>query len=173
MPPAAARPPESRSERPYIFAGLGCPVSGGPAVSHEIPIQTTANLRTKILDFRGFDSSGILDSGVEFSCPSDNFPDFFEPTNLGSDNLSREIGRPTPGGVIRVQPARDRFALESLAPIDHRTQQAIPDDPSIFKYSGLTTENQYKLYGQFSSFQFAKLQIEGFNSHIQMQVIMC
>ena len=51
---------------------------------------TTANLRTKILDFRGSDSSRILISRggiLRKSCGS------LASTNLGRDDLSREIGR--------------------------------------------------------------------------------
>ena len=45
----------------------------------------TANLRTKILDFRGFDSSRILILRGGH----------FESSNLSRDHLSREIGRMT------------------------------------------------------------------------------
>ena len=49
-------------------------------------ITYTANLRTKILDFKGFDSSRI------FNLRGDSeFPGKFESTNLGRDNLGREI----------------------------------------------------------------------------------
>ena len=41
----------------------------------------TANLRTKILDFRGFDSSRILIEGEEFPGPGE-FPGKFESSNL-------------------------------------------------------------------------------------------
>ena len=52
----------------------------------------TANLRTKILDFRGFDSSRIL--GLRGGIPQAHrkFPGNVELTNLGRDNASREIG---------------------------------------------------------------------------------
>ena len=55
---------------------------------------TTANLCTKILDFRGFDSSIILilRGGILMSR---EFPGMFESTNLRRGNLSREIGRRT------------------------------------------------------------------------------
>ena len=53
---------------------------------------STANLRTKILDFRGFDSSIILRlrGGILMSIGS--FPESLVSRNLSRDNLSREIG---------------------------------------------------------------------------------
>ena len=54
--------------------------------------SSTANLRTKILDFRGFDSSIILILRGG-NLMSREFPAKFESSNLGRDNLSREIGR--------------------------------------------------------------------------------
>ena len=55
--------------------------------------QVTANLRTKILDFRGFDSSRILSFKGWNSHIHGEFPGSFESTNLSRDNLSRESGR--------------------------------------------------------------------------------
>ena len=56
-------------------------------------IGRTVNLRTKILDFRGFDSSRIL---ILNSQAQREFPGKFESSNLSRDNLSREIGRGSP-----------------------------------------------------------------------------
>ena len=56
----------------------------------------TANLRTKIMDFRGFDSSIILNLKGWNSHVQRGFPGNVESTNLGGDNLSREIGRRAP-----------------------------------------------------------------------------
>ena len=51
----------------------------------------TANLCTKIMDFRGFDSSRILIGWN--SQAHGELPRKFESSNLSRDNLSREIGR--------------------------------------------------------------------------------
>ena len=68
----------------------------------------TANLLTKIQDFRGFDSSIIvdiegLDSHVHWEIPTK-----FESTNLSRDDLSRETGRnrkvPTRGYLFSANP---------------------------------------------------------------------
>ena len=53
----------------------------------------TANLRTKILDFRGFDSSIILVLRGWNSQAHGEFLGWFESSNLSRDNLSWEIGR--------------------------------------------------------------------------------
>ena len=53
----------------------------------------TASLRTKILDFRGFDSSIILILRCGILMSTGNLPEKFESKNRGRDNLSREIGR--------------------------------------------------------------------------------
>ena len=53
---------------------------------------TAANLLTKILDFRGFDSSIILIKGWN-SDVHRGFPGKLESSNLSRDNISREIGR--------------------------------------------------------------------------------
>ena len=58
--------------------------------------STPANLRTKILDFRGFGSSIILclRGGIRRSVESyRKSPGKFESTNLSRDNLSEELGR--------------------------------------------------------------------------------
>ena len=57
------------------------------------PAQLTANLRTKILDFRGFDSSIILSRGGGISHVHRGSPISFESTKLSRDDLSGEIGR--------------------------------------------------------------------------------
>ena len=53
----------------------------------------SANLRTKILDFRGFDSSRILVLRGGILMSIGEIPSNCESTNLSRDNLSREIGR--------------------------------------------------------------------------------
>ena len=61
--------------------------SGIPAPCFEhTGFELTANLRTKILDFRGFDSSRILNlrGGILM---------YVESTTLSRNNLSTEIGR--------------------------------------------------------------------------------
>ena len=60
---------------------------------HWLPLPTMANLRTKILDFRGFDSSRILTLRGRITRPIGNFPGKIESRNLSRDNISREIGR--------------------------------------------------------------------------------
>ena len=59
------------------------------------PPKSTANLRTQILDFRGFDSNIILilRAGILMSI-GNKYPGNYESTNLSRDNISREIGRP-------------------------------------------------------------------------------
>ena len=52
-----------------------------------------AYLRTKIMDFRRFDSSRVLISRGGILMSIGNVPEVFESTNLSRDNLSREIGR--------------------------------------------------------------------------------
>ena len=51
-----------------------------------------ANLRTNIMDFRGFDSSIILNVRGGILMSIGNFPVKFESSNLSRDNVSREIG---------------------------------------------------------------------------------
>ena len=53
----------------------------------------TANLLTKILDFREFDASIILSFKGWNSHVPRGFPGNYESTNLSMHNLSREIGR--------------------------------------------------------------------------------
>ena len=57
------------------------------------PYWATANLRTKILDFRGFDSSKILISRGRILMAIGGFPGKLESTNLSREILSKEIGR--------------------------------------------------------------------------------
>ena len=54
--------------------------------------MNTANLRTKIMDFRGFGSSRtlILRGGIPRA--HREFPGKLASSNLSRDNLSREIG---------------------------------------------------------------------------------
>ena len=53
----------------------------------------TADLRTKILDFRGFDSSILLISRAGMLMSNRQFPGKSEATNLSRESLSREIVR--------------------------------------------------------------------------------
>ena len=56
--------------------------------------KDTANLRTKILDFRGFDSCIVLILGGGIPRPTGNSLESLSQAILaGRDNLSREIGR--------------------------------------------------------------------------------
>ena len=59
--------------------------------------SSTADLRTKIIDFRGFDSSIILSlmGGI---------PRTFESINLSRDNISREIGHTVAGKASMASP---------------------------------------------------------------------
>ena len=59
----------------------------GPIAKH------TADLRIKMLDFRGFASSRIFSFRGWNSHAQKEFPGNFESNNLSRDNLSREIGR--------------------------------------------------------------------------------
>ena len=72
----------------------GC--RGIPPTPQILPIACTANLRTstKILDFRGFNSSIILNLRGGIPRPMGNFPEGLSQAILvGMINLSREIGR--------------------------------------------------------------------------------
>ena len=73
---------------------------GGGASS----LSRTANLRTKILDSRGFDSSRILTSRGGILTSIWESPGLFESTNLSGDNLSREIGRTLDAGGKHAAP---------------------------------------------------------------------
>ena len=57
--------------------------------------MAVANLRAKILDFRGFDASRtlILRGGILMSMGNCEFPGNHESMNLSRDSLSREIRR--------------------------------------------------------------------------------
>ena len=55
--------------------------------------RRAADLRPKIPDFRGFDSSRILSLRGGVPRPTGDFPGSVEPANLCLENLSREIGR--------------------------------------------------------------------------------
>ena len=54
---------------------------------------STANLRTMIMHFRGFDSSIILILRGGIPRPIGNSPGEFESSNVSRDDVSREIGR--------------------------------------------------------------------------------
>ena len=61
-------------------------------------LAATANLRTKILNFRGFDSSIILILRGGILMSIENLPECLrQQTNLTRDNLSKGIGRRQPG----------------------------------------------------------------------------
>ena len=64
-----------------------------PLRTQNISAGITANLRTKILDFGGLDSSRILSLRGGILMSIGNFPGNLQSTNLSSDYLSREIGR--------------------------------------------------------------------------------
>ena len=69
---------------PLCSASSFCKLSLGTGI-------VTANLRTKILDFGGFDSCMILI--LRGGIPRPMFPGNHESTNLSRDNVTREIGR--------------------------------------------------------------------------------
>ena len=81
-------------------------------------MRGTADLRTKILDFRGFDSSRILILRGGIPRPTGQFPGNLESTNLSREILSREIGHrgtcepfwrlPLPGTGATRGPGRTR-----------------------------------------------------------------
>jgi len=64
----------------------------------------TANLRTKILEFRVFDSNIIrIKFKGWYSHVHSEFPGKFESINFSRDNLSREIVRRVPGNHYRYR----------------------------------------------------------------------
>ena len=63
-----------------------------PTVCHK-RANTTANLSTNMMDFRGFDASIIFKFEGWNSHVHRGFPGKFEPSNLSRDNVSSEIGR--------------------------------------------------------------------------------
>ena len=81
------------------------------------PRWTTANLRTRILDFRGLDSGIILMSRVWSLLAQTEFAGKFESTILSMDNLSRETERNKP--AVR---AESRHASQ------------VPQDPLAWSY---------------------------------------
>ena len=64
-----------------------------PSGGAQTVLSPTANLRTEILDSRGFDSSRILTFKGWNSHVHREFTGSFESTNLCRDNLSRETGQ--------------------------------------------------------------------------------
>ena len=66
-----------------------------PTLPDGQPLMPTANLRTKIMDFRGLYSSLILIKRGN-SRVHREFPGKFESSNLSRGNLSREMGRNEP-----------------------------------------------------------------------------
>ena len=57
----------------------------------------TPNLPTNIVDFKGFDSSTILNVRGEMPRPVGDLPEGFESSNVSRDDVSREIGRTNTG----------------------------------------------------------------------------
>ena len=71
---------------------------GGPPGGAGSEVCSTANLRTNIMAFRGFDYNVILiQRGWSYHVHR-GFPGKFESSNLSRDNVSREIGRTSQGG---------------------------------------------------------------------------
>ena len=66
-------------------------------------ITYTANLRTKILDFRVFDSNIILSLRGGILMPIAISPESFESTSFSRDNLSREIVHRASGNYYRYR----------------------------------------------------------------------
>ena len=71
------------------------------------------NLPTKILDFRGFDSSIILDLRGGILMSIGEFPGNLESMNLSRDNLSREIGRTLSPSGRSVHEGIARFRIRA------------------------------------------------------------
>ena len=68
-----------------------------------VPPLCTSNLRTNIVDFRGFDSSIMFINRKGWnSHVHREFPGKFESSYLSRDNLSREIGRISDVGTTMV-----------------------------------------------------------------------
>ena len=65
------------------------PMGGGGGTIDTV----TANLRTNLMDFRGFDSSTILILRGGILRAHREFPGKLESSNVSKDNVSREIGR--------------------------------------------------------------------------------
>ena len=104
---AVAKPP--LHEPPLANAWQRRASSAHPfAVPRELPRRgsdqrpLTANLRTKILDFRGFDSKQNLNLKGWKAHVHRGFPGNVESANLSKDNLCRGIGRiqPLPWGDL-------------------------------------------------------------------------
>ena len=70
----------------------------------------TANLRTKILDFGGFDSSGILIPRGGSSYAQKEFIDKFESTNLSRENIRMRMCTHTGFQVVLGANLFSRFA---------------------------------------------------------------
>ena len=74
--------------------------------------ESTANLRTKILDFRGFDSNIILVLRGGILMSIGYFPEVVESTILSRDSFSREIGctaTPTPVTPLPLKTANSQI----------------------------------------------------------------
>ena len=70
----------------------GCAIARGASLKRQ-PCVHTADLRAKILDFRGLDSSRILIVKGWNSQAHREFPRKFGSSNLSGDHLSMQIGR--------------------------------------------------------------------------------
>ena len=79
---------------PFILGDVtGSRQELGQVLGSKNSVPGTANLRTKILAFRVFDSSIVLVVKGWNSHTHREFPGKFEASNLSRDNLSREMGR--------------------------------------------------------------------------------
>ena len=78
---------QTRSPKFWV---LDCKAQGSRKRSVFFTDTGTANLRTKILDLRGFDSRRISNSRGWNSHVHRGFPGNLESTNLSRDNLSRD-----------------------------------------------------------------------------------
>ena len=100
-----------RSLGHLAFRGLA--PEGPPEVDSVLkpPPSSTANFHTKILDFRGFDSSRILVFKGWNSQAHREFPGKSESSNLSGDSLSGEIGRSfkPPQQYSRFLPSQDEL----------------------------------------------------------------
>ena len=72
-----------------------------PPAARELPesfdsvlvlLRGTANLGTRVLDFRGFDSGGILTLRGGILMSTGNFPEMSSQQNLSRDNLVGRLG---------------------------------------------------------------------------------
>ena len=95
----------------------------------------TANFPSKILDFRGFDSSIILSlrGGILVT-----FPGNVESTNLNRDNLSREIGRTRRAAQVGAWDDRAGPSCKHLLRLDAMPCRPVPL-PAHFRHAEVHT----------------------------------